>query len=100
MNHNEFTDRVTQILNQGNLPVDTNGAILYTTFDTVKDGCYYIIGLNPGGNPNQPDDKYPLYNEMTIARSLQECIDSNYNEYNKVWIEGRPLMPLQRNINQ
>ncbi len=99
MNHTEFSEKATQILNQGNLPVDTNGAILYTTFDTVRKGDYYIIGLNPGGNPNQPDDKYPLYSEMTIEKSLKECKLQDYNEYTKIWIEGRPLMPLQRNVN-
>lgn len=98
MNHTEFTDRVTRILNQGNLPVDTNGAILYTTFDTVRKGDYYIIGLNPGGNPNQPNDKYPLYSDMTFEKSLKICKHPKYNEYDESWIVGRPQMPLQRNI--
>lgn len=102
MNYSEFVENAKRILNK-DLPLHTKGSILYTTFNTVQRGDYYIIGLNPGGNPGGPNDRYPLYENMTLAKSLDACEDPKYNEYKKNWREPEDgplrLMPLQKNIN-
>ena len=56
MDYNQFVEDTKRILGENLLHED--GAILYTSFNTVHDGDFYILGLNPGGN----DDYSPKYN--------------------------------------
>lgn len=85
MTHHEFRDFVVQTLGE---KVKEQGATLYSSFDTLKKGKLYILGLNPGGSHG-----------LTIEDSLERIKDPNYNEYTMEWERHKAGdHPLQRNI--
>ena len=85
MTHHEFKDFVVQTLGE---KVKEQGATLYSSFDTLKKGKLYILGLNPGGSSG-----------LTIEDSLERIKDPDYNEYTMEWDKYKAGdHPLQRNI--
>ena len=85
MTHHEFKAFVVQTLGE---KVKEQGATLYSSFNTLKKGKLYILGLNPGGS-----------NGLTIEDSLDRIKDPDYNEYTMKWDKHNAgEHPLQRNI--
>lgn len=105
MDYNHFVNETKRILGE-KMPIGSDGAVLYTSFQAVHENDYfYILGLNPGGN----DDYSPEYNTkcprdeskfMTIGKSLVVCENDQYNEYEEQWKCTVPAgqMPFQRNL--
>ena len=61
-----------------------NGAILYSTHDTIKRGNFFIIGYNPGGNPDS--EKLNNKNHQILPHLLNQLQDDAKNEYlSKDW---------------
>ena len=59
------------------VPTDNfRGAILYTSQKCLQPQQYLFMGLNPSGSP---------LTSMTIEKSLDNCINSSYNEYDADW---------------
>ena len=54
-----------------------NGAILYSTIDTIKRGDYFIMGYNPGGAPDKMDDR----EHQIMPKLLHQLQDDAKNEY-------------------
>ncbi|MBL0049693.1 MAG: hypothetical protein IPP32_16545 [Bacteroidetes bacterium] len=75
--------------------MEMSGAVFYSgknAFDGKKD--FYILGLNPGGNPD-------LQKEDTVALNVLNSLNFNFTEYlNGAWKDGyKPgESPLQRRI--
>jgi len=71
--------------------LDLPGGLVYSAGTTVKPGKVYIMGLNPGGNPEV--DKF------SIQQSLDKLPTEPGNDYADSWA-NRPAgqAPLQRRI--
>ncbi len=65
-----------------------SGAAFYSSATTLKQGKFMIIGLNPGGDP---DD------ETTIEASLNDCLEHDYNAFYENW-NGNNKHRLQENL--
>ncbi len=85
-----FIARGIEILGKNNL-LQESGALLYSSYDTlksnaIKEGKIYLLGTNPGGNPEK--DNMP-----TIEDHLRD-IPKKKNEYNEYkcgeWIKEEP----------
>lgn len=59
-----------------------SGNVLYSGASTLRAGAVYILGLNPGGDPNQ-------LRWQTIRRVLDELPSKSENEYLDVSWQGR-----------
>ncbi|SHG85386.1 hypothetical protein SAMN04488068_1667 [Hydrocarboniphaga daqingensis] len=74
-----------------------NGAILYSSHKTLKLGPIYLLGLNPGGNPND----HPT---STIANAIDELATREKNSYvEERWQyrcanRNKAASPLQKRI--
>jgi hypothetical protein len=84
MTHSDFKDFVLKTLGE---QVKERGATLYSSFDTIRKGKLYVMGLNPGGS-----------DKLTIEKSLDLIQDSEYNEYTTEWDRPAGEHPLQKNI--
>jgi hypothetical protein len=84
MTHSEFKVFVSRELGQ---LIKEEGATLYSSFETIRKGELYILGLNPGGGK-----------AMTIEKSLDRIEKEDYNEYTIDWGSGAGQHPLQKNI--
>ena len=84
--------------------LDRPGAVLFSGADTLVSGAFYVMGFNPGGNPDWPDEGSDLISGdcssdvQTIHASFERGM-SNYND----WTDGRygsggTLSPLQKRI--
>ena len=76
--------------------LNKSGTVLYSNYYTLKVGKLYILGFNPGGDPNSK-----LLKEQTIDKDLEnpEKWDRNYSEYTQKWGNYEPGKdPLQRSI--
>ena len=87
-----FKDFVYKVIPGKDL--DKSGAILYSSYHTLKSGKLYILGSNPGGDPKEQ-------RENTIRRDLEDIkkLDENYSEYLEKWGKYEPgQAPLQKSI--
>lgn len=66
-----------------------NGGILYSSVETLKEGKFYFLGVNPGGIGSEPLHFDPLYRENAY---LDEVWDNGNGTYEK----GKA--PLQRRV--
>ena len=68
-----------------------SGAVLYSSYCTLKEDDFYILGFNPGGDPLSMKD-------ATILSDLEseKKYDPNYSEYYEKWSDSEE--PLQKNI--
>jgi len=70
-----------------------SGAVLYSSFDTLKNGTFYVLGLNPGGSIGP-----------TISDSLDSILLSKENAYlDEDWSSEKRHYdvgrhPLQKNL--
>ena len=52
------------------------GSIIYSANSTLKEGKFYFLGTNPGGNnPNYSDT---ILNQLKISEEKNEYIDGNW----------------------
>lgn len=65
------------------------GAILYTSYLSLKPQKYLFMGLNPSGEPEC---------SMTIKESLYKCLVSEYNEYEEDWTFPKGQNKITKNI--
>jgi hypothetical protein len=69
-----------------------SGKILYSSVETLQPGPIYILGLNPGGDPDYADDSH-----YTLEEALQRLPDKHDNDFlDECWQAcqipgGRPL---------
>ncbi len=71
-----------------------SGRILYSSVDTLRPGDIYLLGVNPGGDPNQLDCE-------NIEQSLNELPAQLTNSYvDEVWRKGQSPggHPLQQQV--
>src|SRR5690606_27782474 len=71
-----------------------SGSVLYSGSNTLKQGQFYLIGLNPGGNP--------LEIKTTVTQQFQERLKQapDYNSYcDEEWGRYKKgLSPHQRRV--
>lgn len=73
-----------------------SGKILYSSSATLRPGPLYILGLNPGGDPNRPEPSH-----CTIREAVQRLVDKPDNDFiDEVWQGARRpgSKPLQRRM--
>jgi hypothetical protein len=71
--------------------LDRSGEILYSGSQTVRRGPIYLLGLNPGGNP---DD-----HKATVRERLKELPSRRSNSYQASWAGRKPgTHRLQRGV--
>jgi hypothetical protein len=73
-----------------------SGKILYSSIDTLKPGRLYILGLNPGGDPDRPEPSH-----YTIAEALDRLATKDENDYLDERWQGCPVpggRPRQRRV--
>jgi hypothetical protein len=75
MNPSHFTERVQHLIAD---VLDMSGSILYSSWDTVRRGDIYIMGLNPGGDPSEI--RTTIRNELELIRSGQKRCNSYLSE--------------------
>jgi hypothetical protein len=64
-----------------------SGEVLYSAAATLRPGSVYLLGLNPGGSPEDP-----RLRELTIAKSLADLPTKTTNSYlDTTWV-GRGLL--------
>jgi hypothetical protein len=71
-----------------------SGRILYSSIETVRPGDLYLLGINPGGDPDQLDYE-------SIAQSIAALPEKDTNSYlDEIWRVGTApgAMPLQRRV--
>jgi uracil-DNA glycosylase len=74
--------------------LSSSGEILYSGVSTLRPGEVYLLGHNPGGNPN--DRRLP-----TVRRSIKELPTKSYNSYLDTRWSGRKQVgqaPLQLRV--
>jgi hypothetical protein len=74
--------------------LDKSGAVLYSNYYTLTSGKLYILGFNPGGDPEEQK-------EDTIRKDIEnrKKWDRNYSEYTEKWGKYKPGEdPLQKSI--
>lgn len=86
MNFIQFSEKaLSPVLNR-------KGAILYSAWDTLVKGDIYILGTNPGGNPDTNTGP-------TIGDDLKALPSKKDNKYiDECWYKNKGQHPLQRNI--
>jgi hypothetical protein len=90
MNTQDFIQLVKRTLGEDYYK---SGAVLYSSFATLKKGNVYILGFNPGKGKEDGESA------MTIEESLERSKDSSYNQYTIPWYDDKKrLHPLQRNV--
>lgn len=100
MTYQEFLKLVTDVLGKEFIE-KTEGYTLHSHFDTIREGNLYIIGLNPGKDPENPNKKL-----MTIGESLRQInringyvgCEDKWDTLKKKYEKGQH--PIQRNIKQ
>jgi len=71
--------------------LDRSGEILYSGSQTLRRGPIYLLGLNPGGNPNEHKD--------TVRDRLKDLPSKRRNNYLVNWGGRQPgAHPLQRGV--
>ena len=61
--------------------LDKSGEVLYSGAASLKPGPIYFLGLNPGGDPEDP-----LLSSLTIAKSLADLPTKTENSYlDTIW---------------
>jgi len=71
--------------------LDRSGELLYSGSQTLRRGPIYLLGLNPGGNPDVHKD--------TVRDRLRELPSRRTNNYRVSWSGRKPgAHPLQRGI--
>jgi len=71
--------------------LDTSGRFLYSGVSTLKSGKFYLLGYNPGGDP----DKHPTTLEKEISEWFKNE-DYSFNAYlDEGWIQGKSKKPLK-----
>ena len=81
--------------------LNRSGNILYSSAETLRPGPVYLLGLNPGGNPDDP-----RHREQTIGSTLDVLHSKRENEYLDVsWRERGVRRPagqakLQRRVRR
>lgn len=103
MDYNHFVNETKRILGDDMLQKD--GAVLYTSYNTVQESDFYFLGLNPGANDDYSSDyqSKKLTDKskiMNIEKSLNECVLQNYNEYEEPWKDtvASGQMRFQKNV--
>lgn len=86
MSHKE---KIRSLLNPELL--EKSGSIIYSDYSSLKKNDFYILGTNPGGEPND-------YKCHTIGHQLEESTIINNAYYEKNWTEGDGKHRLQENI--
>ena len=89
----DFKNLVRETLKED---LSKSGTVLYSNYYTLKPGKLYILGFNPGGEPNSE-----ILRDQTIDKDLEspEKWDRNYSEYTQKWGNYEPGKdPLQRSI--
>jgi hypothetical protein len=85
MNPIRFSDDVSVLLSD---IIDNSGAVLYSAWETVRPGEMYIMGLNPGGDPEIIRDS--IRGELnSIKTGMRSC-----NAYLEPW-RPNSRTPLQ-----
>lgn len=99
MQKSELPNIARNALEQGNL-LDKKGGILYSSQETLKPGPVYLLGYNPGGDPEQN------LTGPTLGMCADALLTRTENEYLcGKWINGRDGQPaagqalLQRRVN-
>ena len=82
MNNSELESFIEYIRNVLKDTINESRALLYSSSNTLKKGAFLIMGLNPGGNPNEINS--------SILDSLEEFKNENYNAYYQDWNNGKP----------
>lgn len=71
--------------------LDQSGEILYSGSQTLRRGPIYLLGLNPGGNPNE--------HKATVRDRLRDLPSQRRNKYLVNWGGRKPgAHPLQRGV--
>jgi hypothetical protein len=98
---NVFVDRVMDLL--GGV-VDESGKVLYSGAATLRVGRYYLIGINPGGEPGKGDATTILQNLVRFAdpHEVSRCdyLDEEWQVTRQNYVRMCPSRehPLQRNV--
>lgn len=85
-----LTEQIISVLPKNIL--DKSGTAFYSNRQTLKKGKYLIIGLNPGGDPNEIS--------TTIQESFKKINDQHYNAYYEPWLPGGKVHRLQNNLRE
>jgi hypothetical protein len=97
MKINEFIEKSREHLLKENL-LNKSGSVLYSSYKTLKDGDFYLIGLNPGGKETISDTIKDSLNDL--EESWKKKIEKNAyideNWYPYPGQEGKA--PLQKRI--
>jgi hypothetical protein len=71
--------------------LDQSGEVLYSGSQTLRRGPVYLLGLNPGGNPND--------HKETVRDRLKELPSRRWNNYQVSWAGRKPgAHRLQRGV--
>ena len=70
------------------------GTAFYSNIATLTNGKYLIVGLNPGGDPNEITD--------TIEKSFTNFKNESYNAFFQKWYNNNPerVHRLQKNFRE
>ena len=85
-----FIDFVKSTLRKETL--NESGTLLYSSFNTLKKGRFLILGINPGGNP---DDI-----KATILDTIINSKIDDISDYYKDWDEEDKKHRLQENLKK
>jgi hypothetical protein len=70
--------------------LNKSGAVLYNGWSSLADGRLYVMGLNPGGDPEEIG--------KSVVESLGE-VEEDHSELGKEWSKShRGLHPLQKRV--
>jgi hypothetical protein len=93
----QVKEKILNILQKEAYPLlDRSGSILYSSPNTVREGDYFVFGLNPGGNPSEGETI-----KDDLERIYQNCLKNPYwNAYfDEDWDgSGKGNHKLQRNL--
>lgn len=89
-------DAIASVVSAGlRLPssiLDRSGEVLYSGSQTLRRGPIYLLGLNPGGNP---DD-----HKQTVRDRFKELPSRRWNSYQVSWAGRKPgTHRLQRGVH-
>lgn len=72
--------------------LDRSGEVLYSGSQTLRRGPIYLLGLNPGGNPND--------HKQTVRDRFKELPSRRWNSYQVSWAGRKPgTHRLQRGVH-
>jgi hypothetical protein len=95
-----MTDKVDMFCREAMLSLkdllDKSGSVLYSSYETLRPGEFYLLGLNPGGDPDkQKEDTIRKHLESLPGNTKNAYIDEYWEPYRK-GEEGEA--PLQKRL--